>query len=290
MKELRESAVDFLLMAGKDEEGRRQFDPLFDAVTEKRQTKGYSACGDLGHWLLFRMGFRFPWINRDEHRGWLQARNLSLLCSSTVGGKNPIARPPRVGQLVDAGDVLVVAGQVTKSHLAVVLGPASLEPRSVVRTVEYGQFNARYGRASGRVFSRMVNPAMGCRPGMRLGNLTLDSVLSLTKLAELDVDHVEADNPIRYYERIGARQRTLRLAQPNQRGTDVRWWQESLEALGHTPGRIDDVFGKRVEEATGAFQESIGLEATRRVETDEWCAMMGWSPTYATAEEAPTNG
>lgn len=286
MTDLRHAAEDFLMMAAKDEHGRRQFDPLFEAVTERRQSKGYSACGDLGHWVLFRLGFRFPWVNRAEHNGWRVGKNLSLLCSSVAGGSNPVARPPRLGREVDAGDILVVnVHDVAKSHVVVVLGPAVLEPRAVIRTAEYGQFDARYGRASGHIFERVIGPAQGSKPGLRLGSATLDSVLSLKGLAELDGDHVAEDSPIEYYERIASRQRILRRTQPTMKGTDVRWWQEELKSLRLEVGRIDDLFGAVTAEATGAFQASTGLEQTKEVAEDDWCAMLGWSPIYATADE-----
>lgn len=302
MREVRESAFDFLRMAGKDNYGRRQFDPLFEAVTEHRQGKGYSSCADLAHWLLFRLGYRFGWVNRKEHRGWRVGQNLSLLCSSGAGGGNSIASLPMTGQELDAGDVLVVnAHDSRKAHVLLVLGEAVLERGFVVGTVEYGQFDGRYGRASGHISSHVVRVDQAGK--LHLGSSSLDSVLSLRHLAELDSDHVAADSPVKYYERIGASQRVLRRMKPTMRGSDVRWWQEELKAGGFEPGTIDEIFGSVSEVATIRFQGAKGLEATGKVGPASWCSMMGWSLTYAGAasgpehrpaarwsEEAPTRG
>lgn len=285
MRELREAAFDFLLMAAKDDQGRRQHDPVFEAVTERRQGKGYSSCGDLAHWLLFRLGFRFPWLNRAEHQGWRVGQNLSLVCAAIAGGANPHGRRPTEKQPIDAGDVLVVnAGDNRKAHVVVVMGEAVLEQGAVVKTAEYGQFDARYGRACGRTFTRVVGRAQGARSGLRLGSSTLDSVLSLAGLAQEDVAHVAQDDPIPYYEQLAAAQRVLRVTSPAMRGADVRWWCEELRAQSLNPGRPDDIFGKMAHEGTVQFQEALGLGADGKVETDEWCSMMGWSPVYATAE------
>jgi len=66
-----EAARAWLVFACRSTMGRYQGDPVFEAVTEGRQHGSYSACGDLGHWLLFRLGVRFPWVNRAEFRGWV---------------------------------------------------------------------------------------------------------------------------------------------------------------------------------------------------------------------------
>lgn len=301
MKELREAASEFLVMAGKDDHGRRQFDPLFEAVTEHRQGKGYSSCGDLAHWLLYRLGFRFAWVNRKEHKGWRVGRNLSLLCSTGASGQNSVAALPSIGQDLDAGDVLVVnAHNPSKSHVVVVLAEVTLEHGATMRTAEYGQFDSDYGRASGCLSSRLVTIDQARK--IHLGTSSLDSVLSLHHLAELDRDHVAADKPVEYYRRIGARQRALRRMRPTMRGSDVRWWQEELKAGGFDPGTVDEVFGSVSEVATIRFQQARALEPTGRVGPDDWCSMMAWSrdprpqdepqawPRAEWPEETPTRG
>ncbi len=286
MTALRELACDFLVMAARDTNGRRQFDPIFEAVTERRQSKGYSGCGDLAHWLLYRLGFRCPWINRAEFRGWRQAQNVALLCAREVGGANTLARRPRYGQSVDVGDVLVLnAHDLNGTHVAVVMGVSVIESGARVYTAEYGQFDADHGRAAGRTFVRQ----WGCMRGQSplLGMSQVDSVLELDGLATHDAAHVAEDDPLTYYRAIAGRQRLLRLVQPNMRGADVRWWCEELGAQGFAPGVPLDVYGRKADQASTAFQERHGLLPTGRMGPDEWAFMMGWKPS---AQVAPTVG
>src|SRR3989304_3346009 len=100
---LRELAADFLVLAGKDRVGRRQWDPVFEGVTERRPAPRHPSCGDLGHWILARLGFRFPWLNREELWGWMVGKNVSLLCAKSAGGANELGRLPGVGGHPDAG-------------------------------------------------------------------------------------------------------------------------------------------------------------------------------------------
>lgn len=270
----RELAAAFLEMAAKDWQGRRQFDPIFDAVTERRQSKSYSACGDLAHWLLYRLGFRCAWINRAEGRGWRVAKNLSLLCAHEAGGANTLARRPLWGQTVDAGDVLVTnARDKWRAHVAVVMGAAIVEPGGRVMLAEYGHFDADHGRASGKMSAHEFSKA---GQTIMLGSSVLDSVLSLDGLASHDPAHVSEDDPVQYYRAIAARQRLLRLTQPNMRGNDVKWWCEELIGRGYAPGVPLDVYGKKADQASTAFQEQNGLLPTGRMGPDEWALMLGW--------------
>jgi hypothetical protein len=82
--------------------------PNYQAVTEGRDTgkmqAGYSSCGDLAHWLLFRLGCRQPWINRKEHRGWKVGANVSALAFSAP---NAVRRTPMTGILASPGDIFI---------------------------------------------------------------------------------------------------------------------------------------------------------------------------------------
>lgn len=281
----RERAFMFLAMATDYDAGRRQRDPLFEAVTEHRQREGYSACGDLAHWLYFRMGFRFDWVNRQEHQGWRMGRNLALLTAGCAGGLNRYAKRPERGMKVDAGDVLVVyAHQPKRSHVAVVMEPGELDAGTSLRTAEYGQFDATYGRASGKAFRRPVS-ANATR--ILLGSSPVDSVLSLDGLAAKDDEHVAPDDPTTYFEALAAKLRVLRLTDPRLYGSDVWWLCEELKAAGYDPGRPLDVFGPCAEKAVRAWQEQVGLTAegvgNGKVETDEWCVLLGWTESEAHA-------
>jgi len=57
-------------------------------------------------------------------------------------------------------------------------------------------------------------------------------------------------------------QRLLYLAEPNLRGDDIAELQVLLAQLGFNPGRIDGIFGERVDSALSEFQRNCALEAT----------------------------
>lgn len=78
--------------------------PIYKAVTENRDPgPDYSSCADLAHWMLFRMGVRSKWINRKEHLGWKSGMNVSLLAYTC-----PASRPPRQGEILHRGDIMIV--------------------------------------------------------------------------------------------------------------------------------------------------------------------------------------
>jgi len=61
------------------------------------------------------------------------------------------------------------------------------------------------------------------------------------------------------------------------RGTDVRALQESLEAKGYNPGRIDGILGSRTLAALHEFQTDHGLETSNQVNQTTWTALNGES-------------
>lgn len=95
--------------------------PHYAAVTEGRDPADpkYSSCGDLAHWLLFRLGCRQPWINRAEHKGWRVGRNVSALAFEAP---TSVRRTPHAGSIFDTGDVLIVWNRAdgTDAHVMVV--------------------------------------------------------------------------------------------------------------------------------------------------------------------------
>lgn len=120
--------------------GRNENDPVYAEVSEGRDVGAmqnrYSSCGDLAHWLLFRMGCRSAFINRKEHLGWRVGENISKLVSSSVA---EIASPT---DRYAAGDVLVIWGKpdATDAHVMVVLSHDS----SKLTSAEYGQPGGAY--------------------------------------------------------------------------------------------------------------------------------------------------
>jgi hypothetical protein len=274
---LRTRAVELLRLAGKNYQGRRQWDPVFEAVTEGRQKPKYSACGDLGHWLLYRLGFRHHWINRHECLGWTSQVNVTRLTAVKAGGSNTLARQPEPGDLVYAGDVLVVyAHDNDRVHVMVVYGngddsaAAAVELRSGVhlKTCEYGQWNSSFGRPSGKLACHVVDVLHG---KVLVGASPLDSVLSLDDLEQPE-PMVEAHA---YAAQIASEQRMLALVpSPRMRGPDVQWFAEELKRAGFNPGLPIDVFGPLCERATRLWQDEEGFPSTGTVNADSWLEMV----------------
>ena len=82
-------ASEFLNYAcGRWTGGRTESDAVYQQISEGRDVgamrASYSSCGDLAHWLLFRMGCRSPFINRNEHLGWRVGQNISALIGASV--------------------------------------------------------------------------------------------------------------------------------------------------------------------------------------------------------------
>lgn len=275
---LRVRAVQFLELAGKDHLGRRQWDPIFEAVTEGRQRPRYSACADLGHWLLYRLGFRYLWLNRAEFSGgWLDQVNLGRLCAKAAGGSNPSARLPVAGDLVRAGDILVVESHdPNRSHVMAVIGNGSngsvveLTPGGHMKTCEYGQWDARYARPGGKLSCHVVDVLAG---KVMVGKLVLDSILDLDDLEPPDPELLGVPRDYAQTEARAARALAV-VGMPRMRGHDVQWWAEQLKLEGLDPGLPIDVFGPKCERATQAWQNRHGLPATGVVNDADWLEMV----------------
>lgn len=116
--ELRELAGQYLDLATDGAKGRPESDPIYRAITENRDTgRAYSSCGDLVHWLYFRLGIRGAWLNRAEHLGWKRGLNIARLVY-----RCPDARKVRPDEQFELGDVLVVWNKRdgTDAHVLVV--------------------------------------------------------------------------------------------------------------------------------------------------------------------------
>jgi hypothetical protein len=98
-------------------------------IKEGRTGKGYSSCGDLAHWMLFRLGVRSPWINRKEHRGWACGMNVSRLVAHAV---------PYTGQRLEGGDIIVIANDWPAGHDAHVVCIVDTLTPDTLATAESG--------------------------------------------------------------------------------------------------------------------------------------------------------
>lgn len=96
---------------------REVLDAVYRFFVEQRD-KGpvYSSCADLAHCVLFRVGCREPWVNRDEHLGFHGKSTVWKLVSS------PITRDYRPGDKLEPGDILIIWNKpdTSDSHVCVV--------------------------------------------------------------------------------------------------------------------------------------------------------------------------
>lgn len=120
---------------------RSKDDPIYKMVTEGRDGPSpvnrahYSSCGDLGNWLLERLGLREKWVNRKSLGQYVVGANVSRL-----GLGNPIAvvppTPANVGWRPKPGTVCEIWNTGNDAHVFVVLGPGS--DSNHIRTANYG--------------------------------------------------------------------------------------------------------------------------------------------------------
>jgi len=111
--------------------------PIYEAVTDGRQRKGYSSCGYLAHWMLFHLGVRLPWINRAEHLGWHVGENVMRLTRRPIGS-NELATKPTPDTIFTPGDVIVVnAFTPATTHVSVVYSYDAAT--RAMTTGDYGQ-------------------------------------------------------------------------------------------------------------------------------------------------------
>lgn len=173
--ELRSAAVALARHACNGDDGRVLGDPVFDEVTEGRaRWPGYSACGDLAHFVLSRLGFRDERVvNRNDDGGtvpWRVGANLSRLVYR-AGGAFVWARP---GLRPKPGDILYVAAP---EHVCVL--EAIDDVAAMIATFDYGQWDAKRGKPAGR---RCVRPLTRANGVLRVGSRSLRGWLDISRL------------------------------------------------------------------------------------------------------------
>lgn len=119
--------------------GRSKDDPVYKQVTENRdgpgpeQRKKYSSCGDLGHWLLMRLGVREKWINRTDdgvYGPWMYGENISDLWGQSC----PIDIVPNADWQPEPGDILILWNTGLDAHVCVALS----YDQGQLKTANYG--------------------------------------------------------------------------------------------------------------------------------------------------------
>lgn len=125
----RAAAVALCEYACGFEAGRSKNDAVYKEVTEGRdgpgpdQRRRYSSCGDLAHWLYYRLGIREAWVNRTEDGAfgpWKPGANVAQLW----GGACPFDRVPPDDQtwMPEPGDVVLIWNTGFDAHVMVALG------------------------------------------------------------------------------------------------------------------------------------------------------------------------
>ncbi len=175
---LRVEAVRIARYACDGDTGRLYGDPVFEEVTEGRQKwKGYSACGDLPHYVLRELGFRDERVlNREDDDGvvpWKIGANLSRLVFNSLGvfvWASGSKRPK-------PGDVLYMS---KPEHVAILEDLD--EPAGTIITLDYGQWDYEAVKAAGK---RKLNTFAVQGRTIKIGKRTLHGWLDLARLPGL---------------------------------------------------------------------------------------------------------
>jgi hypothetical protein len=166
-------AADLVEYACGGAHGRSENDPVYQAVTEGRDAgaiqRRYSSCGDLAHWLLYRLGVRLPFVNRREHRGWTSGVNVSRLAFERIAEVDPGRRERFL-----PGDIGIVwsKADATDAHVLVILEDAQPDALLV----------GEYGQPGGHVRARAVSYDGDM---IRIGARCLHRVLRLARVIDI---------------------------------------------------------------------------------------------------------
>lgn len=250
IERLRAMAATYLELATNGELGRDESDPIYKAITEGRDFgAGYSSCGDLCHWLLYRLGVRAPWLNRDEAHGWKAGKNISR-----IAWQCREARPPSRGDLYEAGDILATWND-----------PNGTDAHVMVVRYHQGEhiYSADLGQPGAAQRTRLLHLGM-------LGGKKLQKVIPLGVL--LRAEHARgtlatAEDPESWVARaMAARRRpVLRLGSS---GEAVAELQRKLGGL-----KVTGVFGEPTDKRVRVFQAQHGLKVDGVVGELTWGAL-----------------
>lgn len=132
----RARALDLCEWACYGDAGVTEKSDRYKLVTEGRDPgPNYSSCADLAHWLLWRLGSRSPYLNREERTeapgDWKQQVNIWRLYSSPDTRTKPLAPLPKTG------DVWLIGSPPTNWH-ALVCSKLELDTHTL-HSWDYGQ-------------------------------------------------------------------------------------------------------------------------------------------------------
>lgn len=273
----RKWAVELVEYACGYSVGRPEDDIVYKAVTENRDVgamqKKYSSCGDLTHWLLYRLGVRSQWVNRAEHGGFLSSdlyNNITLLQKSPA-----LLRDPNTGMRYQPGDIGIIWGTGFDAHVFVVLDDQ--QPKAL--------YVGEYGQPGGHLAARTIGYHAGL---LTIGVKALHKVLPLGDVlsaADAAGELGQAENVRAYAARLNLPPPDVRssdtdpanvsteppppseparpdpIQQPHLRrgdkGPAVELLQRRLNELGApVPLKVDGDFGAKTEAAVMAFKRS----------------------------------
>ncbi len=255
LSDLRQLALAYLDLATDADRGRSETDPLYIAITEERDFgKGYSSCGDLAHWLLFRLGVRCSWVNRAESAtGWKMGANIWRLVSC------PASRGPIEGEHYEPGDILVIYNdpQGKDAHALVVREHRGHE----LLTADYGQPG---GARRNRPFVRGL-----------IGSRKLQRVLPLgdaLRLAEQSGGLVPPQSLEAYLRSIGPGPGGRPVLRRGHRSPYVRELQQLLQA------QVSGDFDAATETAVKRRQKLAAMPTTGIVDAATWTMLLDRVP------------
>lgn len=259
--ERRELAMIFLDLATDADRGRSESDRLYKAITENRDTgKSYSSCGDLAHWLLYRVGVRGAWLNRQEHTGWAVGLNVARLAF-----RCPEARKPRHGEIFNPGDVLIVWNlkNGTDAHVLVVREHVHLVPEG-----ESYLLSADGGQPGIKRRKRAISD-----DSQRLSSKTIQIVIPFSDvlLNSLSRSELQAAEMVSEWLSEIHASGPPQNQKPTLRAGDSGEFVKEMQRL---VGAVDDGhFGPRTEARVLTFQSAHGLDPDGVVGDDTWKAL-----------------
>lgn len=164
-------AAHLLEYASNGANGRGETDPVYvHGITEGRDSgkkrDSYSSCGDVPHWMLFALGVRLEFVNRDQHRGWTYGteananrNNISTLTSLTYRDDRgrPVVHNPLAekwaGERWGPGDVMTIWND----------GSANTHAVCVIDTLDTGDLITVEGGQPGvQLFRRAIRNGRLC--------------------------------------------------------------------------------------------------------------------------------
>jgi len=158
------------------DKGRTLKDPIYQQISEFRDHGGdYSSCGDLAHWLLYRLGCREDFVNRVEGGHYRSGLNVNLLHARPVGSNAEAEIWDGEFESLEVGDILVYWSNATATNTHVNVFESYHD--GALSTWDYGQGpfggqgsdpNPIEAKKRTRLVSEMVRPIKSV---LRLGNV-----------------------------------------------------------------------------------------------------------------------